>query len=123
MTRVRSILGIVSGVMMILSAFAHGIPGWQMMGARLAATNAPADLQTGFKIGWIWGAPPMFIFGVICVTTFLARLRGKPVSLLVPALIAITYIGFGVWALLESGDPFFLIFIVPGVLLAVATIP
>ena len=36
---------------------------------------------------------------------------------------ALAYLAFGVWALVASGNPFFYIFIVPGAMLAIASLP
>jgi hypothetical protein len=39
-------------------------------------------------------------------------------------LISIAYIGFAAWAAIATGgDPFVFLFLVPGVLLAIASIP
>jgi hypothetical protein len=64
----------------------------------------------------------MLVFGVIITAIFVKRLRGEPVPTTGPALVSVAYIGFGTWAVMHSNDPFFFIFIVPGVLLALASI-
>jgi hypothetical protein len=64
----------------------------------------------------------MLVFGVLVLATFLKRWRGEAASTFAPALIAVAYLAFGSWALFESNfDPFFFTFIVPGVLLALAS--
>ncbi len=124
MQKARAVLGIVAGALMILSAGAHAILGWKAMSERLASTNAPADLVLGLRVGWIWGGPPMLVFGIIALTTCRARFRGRPAPMLVPSLIALLYLGFAAWAaVVTGGDPFFLLFLVPGLLLAIASIP
>lgn len=122
MSKLRSILGLFAGVILVLSSGAHTFMGWQALGAELAKTNAPAELVTGLEIGWKWGGAAMLVFGMTVVATFLKRYRGDPASTFVPALVSVAYIGFGAWALVHSNfDPFFFTFIVPGVLLALAS--
>jgi len=120
----KSILGLIAGVILILSAFAHSVLGWKAMSERLAQTNAPADLVTGLRVGWIFGGPVMIVFGILSIVTFLKRFRGERASTLAPVLISIAYLGFSAWAVgVTGGDPFFIVFVVPAVLLAIASIP
>ena len=122
MSKLRNILGLIAGVILVLSSGAHTFMGWQALGAELAKTNTPAELVTGLEIGWKWGGAAMLVFGVIVTAIFLKRYRGESVPTFGPALVSVAYIGFGAWALVHSNfDPFFFIFIVPGVLLALAS--
>ncbi len=121
MSKVRNVLGLIAGAILVLGSGAHSILGWRAMSEQLAGTNAPADLVTGLKIGWMFGGPVMLVLGIITIATFLKRFRGEPASTFAPALIAAAYLAFGAWAAVESNfDPFFFTFIVPGVLLALA---
>lgn len=120
----KSSLGMVAGVVLILSAFAHSLLGWSSMSGRLAQTNAPSDLVLGLKLGWIFGGVVMVVLGLLCLVIFTKRFRGERASTLAPILIAVAYLGFAAWAaIVTSGDPFFFIFAVPGALLAIASIP
>jgi len=122
--KLKSILGLVAGAILILSAGAHSILGWQAMNERLAQTNAPADLVLGLQAGWQFGGAVMIVLGVLCLNTFLKRFRGQPASTLAPVLISIGYLAFSAWAaVITGGDPFFIVFVVPAVLLALASIP
>jgi hypothetical protein len=122
--KTKSVIGLVAGVMLILSAGAHTILGWKAMSEQLAQTNAPPHLVMGLRMGWTFGGPVMIVFGILCISTFLRRFRGEAARTLAPILIAIAYIGFAAWAAIETGgDPFFMLFLVPGVLLAIASIP
>ena len=121
MSKVRSALGLIVGVFLVLSSAAHSLLGWQAIGAELAKTNTPPELVAGLEIGWKWGGAAMLVFGVIITAVFLKRLRGEPAPTTGPALVSVAYIGFGAWALMHSNyDPFFFIYIIPGVLLALA---
>ena len=66
----------------------------------------------------------MIVFALICFNVFWQRYRGARLSTYTTALIALCYIGFAAWsALITGGDPFFMLFLVPGVLIAIASIP
>ena len=122
--KIKSVLGLVAGAFLILSAGAHSILGWKAMGEQLAQTNAPPDLVQGLRMGWLFGGPVMLVFGILCIATFLKRFRGERAPTFAPVLISIAYIAFAAFAAIStSGDPFFMLFLVPGVLLAIASIP
>jgi len=119
----RGVLGLVAGVMLILSSAAHSILGWKGLGGELSAAHVPPDLLLGVKVGWQFGGVAMLVLGVVVVGQALRRLRGQEASALPEIAIAAGYLGFGAWALLASDlNPFFLVFIVPGVLLALSAI-
>lgn len=126
MSRVRPILGLAGSAILLLSSAAHSILGWRAMGGRLAGTNAPPDLITGLGIGWRFGGVAMLVFGIITARVFVARLRGEAlrgeaVSGFPVSLIAVAYLLFAAWAAVATGfDPFFLIFVVPALLLLAA---
>jgi lipopolysaccharide export LptBFGC system permease protein LptF len=119
----KSIIGLVGCLLLFLSAGAHSILGWKAMSEQLAQTNAPADLVLGLEIDWKFGGPVMIAFAIICGSVFLKRLRGDRVSIFAPAVFAVMYTLFGIWALAVSGDPFFMVFVVPGTLVGIASIP
>jgi len=122
MARARAVLGLIAGAILILSSAGHSILGWKELSGKLAAAHLPAELVLGLQVGWQFGGVAMLALGVILLALFARRWRGEPVSLLPAATVAVAYLGFGAWALLASNfDPFFLVFIVPGVLLALAS--
>lgn len=121
MAKTRTVLGLVAGMMLVLSSGAHSLLGWRAQAGELAKTTAPVDLLTGLEIGWKWGGAAILMFGVIVVATFLKRWRGERVWMLPSALVAVGYLAFGAWALYRSNfDPFFFVFVIPGALLAIA---
>jgi hypothetical protein len=122
MNRLRIALGLLAGVLLVLSSAAHSLLGWKQLGIALANTQAPPDLVTGLSIGWHFAGLAMLAFGCIVLSTFMEALRRRPVSFRPVGFIALVYIVFGIWALRVSNlDPFFLVFIVPGLLLAAAS--
>jgi hypothetical protein len=117
------VAGIVAGAMLLLSFVAHTVLGTREMGRALAATNAPPDLVRGLLVGWVFGGVGMLVFGVLSLRLFLALRRGERESTVPALLIGLAYVGFGLWALAWSGfDPFFTVFIVPGLLLVAAAL-
>jgi hypothetical protein len=123
LNRTRSILGIIAGVMMILSAGAHSLLGWPQLRASLAQANAPDELVQGLAAGWHFGGAAMLALAGIVLWVFVRRFRGRAAPLTPPAIVAATYLAFGGAALAVTRDPFFLVFIVPGLLLAAASFP
>lgn len=121
--KTRSVLGIIGAVVLIVSSAMHSLMGWPAIVQQLRAANAPPDLITGLQIGWHFGGVAMLVFGVITLLTFVHRLKGDMVRATSAMIIGAAYTAFGVWALVASAfNPFFLIFIVPGVLLLAAAI-
>jgi hypothetical protein len=123
MTRLRTVLGLISGAIIALSSAAHSFLGWKSLQAKLVAAQTPADLIQGLAIGWHFAGGAMLAFGIIVIAIFVQRLRGEAVSSLPALIIAILYVVSGVWAMMITKNPFFFIFIVPGLMLAVAAWP
>ena len=122
MSRTRKVSGIVAGVLLVLSAGAHSLLGGAALRAELVAANVPGDLLRGVMIGWHFGGVAMLAFGGIVLHTFLRRRETAPASLVPARIVAATYLLFGAGALVLTGfDPFFLVFVVPGLLLALAS--
>jgi hypothetical protein len=108
---------------MIVSAAAHSLLGWKELKGVLGATQVPAELIQTLGLGWNFGGVAMLAFGCIVVAVFAQRLRGQTVSAMPAHVIGATYVAYGVGALLVTRfDPFFLIFVVPGVMLLIAPI-
>ena len=121
MAGIRNILGLVAGVILVISSAAHSLLGWKALREELAVAQVPPDLVVGLKIGWQLGAVAILAMGVIVLSLFAKRHSGKSVSIFPVTVIAIAYLGFGAWAFLASGfNPFFFIFIAPGTLMAFA---
>ncbi len=122
--KLKTVLGLIGGALLLVSAGAHSVLGWQAMSVQLASTNTPADLVQGLQIGWIFGGFAMLVLVAICLNTFRKRFRGQPASTFAPAIISVGYLAFGAWAaIMTGGDPFVMLFVVPAALLAVASIP
>ena len=119
----RIVLGYLVGTVMLLSAGAHSLLGWPNLSAELAKNHVPADLVRGLAIGWHFGGFCILAFAAIVILQFTDVLRSRPVSLRPALLIGIAYLVFGGWALVFSGmNPFFLIFIIPGLMLIAASL-
>ena len=124
MSRWRLIVGMISGSLMLLSSAAHGVLGWKAMKAALEQAKAPDELIQALGMGWRFGGAAMFAFGCIVVASFSRRRAVIAVPPMPAIVIGATYVVFGAWALAASHfDPFFFIFVVPGVLLLLASLP
>ena len=122
MSRLRPILGLAVGVVLVVSSAMHSLLGWPGLRAALAAANAPPDLVAGLRIGWHFGGAMILTLGLVTLWSFAERLRGRAVSLRAVRAFAAAYAMFGAYALATSDlNPFFLIFVVPGVLLLFAS--
>jgi LmbE family N-acetylglucosaminyl deacetylase len=118
MARFQAALGLVAGVMLILSSAAHSLLGWKSVGAQLTAAGVGPDLLVNMQVAWQFGGMAMLVLGVIVIALFARRFSGRPVALFPAAAVGLAYLLFGGWALVVSRNPFFLIFIVPGLFLA-----
>lgn len=116
-------LGLIAGAILVLSSAAHSFLGWKGLRARLVTAQAPPDLILGLATGWHFAGAAMLAFGLIVLAIFVKRLRGEAVPTLPALIIAILYLISGAWAMVATRNPFFFIFIVPGLMLAVAAWP
>lgn len=122
MTRGRVVAGVAAGVWLLLSAAAHSLLGWKALTAELAKAGVPAELERSLAIGWHFGGVAMLAFGGIVLTGLVSARRGKAGALAAPRLVGWTCLAFGLGAMAATGgNLFFLVFILPGALLAVAT--
>ena len=122
MSRIRIILGFVAGAILIASSGAHAFLGWPAIRLQLLRAHVPNDLLGGMMVVWQFGGVAMLTFGCIVLWLFTNLINGRSVSLRPALLIGIAYVAFGLWALAIGGlSPFFLLFIIPGLLLIAAS--
>jgi hypothetical protein len=120
MQRGRLVLGLIAGVIMLGTSAAHSLVGWPQLRRALTDAGTPADLIVNLSIGWHFAGLAMLVFGALTILLFADALRLRAVSLRPVMLIGIAYLVFGTWSLTVSSlDPFFLAFLVPGILLLV----
>ena len=122
MSKARDLAGAIAALLILLSSAAHTLLGWKALSAELDAAHVQGNLLLGLRLGWYFGGLAMLLLGIILLALFGARLRGERRPLLPATVVAIGYLAFGAWALAVSGDPFFTVFIVPGVLLTAASL-
>lgn len=112
------IAAFVAGTGMVLSAFAHSLLGGPALGAELAKAGASPDLQKSVAVGWHFGGGAMLALGLVVLGQFVGRAEGYAPDRRTLALIAAFYLGFAGWALaISSFNPFFVVFLLPGLLL------
>jgi hypothetical protein len=95
MKKARAVLGLIAGMLLLLSSAAHMLLGWPGIRDQLFAAHAPKDLIAGLHVGWQFGGAAMIAFAGIVLWTFLQRLRGISAGRLPTAVIAAMYILFG----------------------------
>lgn len=122
MTRLRLALGLLASGFLLVSFIAHTFLGWPALHAELAKTTVPADLAGALRSGWTFGGVAMAGFGLIAAHQLVRAWRGVRDSSWTVGVIAAVYVGFGLWAMLGRGrvEPFYLVFVLPGLLLAAA---
>lgn len=121
MTILRIVVGFVLAAFFILGGFMHSILGWRSLSGRLRDAHTPEELIAQLALGWHLGGAAMFTFGLMLIFLYVKFLRDRATSLRIAQLIAIFYIGFGIWAQVVSHNAFFTVmFIVPGLLLLFA---
>lgn len=112
----------ISGLLIGLGAFGHGFLGVKPVRAALGAVPLPADIREAIWIVWYFVSGCMLVFGGLIIGAWFAARRGRPQALVVPSVIALFYVATGVAAYGYQHDPFWLVFLVEGALLLVATL-
>lgn len=113
------ILGVAVTLLILASAWAHGLIGWPTMQQSIGGGNVHPDVVGALAIGWYFGSASMLAFGLIVGLQAIRRLKHLPVDLGSLWVIAIVYLSFGAAAfVLRNLNPHFLIFVVTGVLTA-----
>lgn len=122
MKKLRTALGLLGGILMIAAGFMHSLMGWPEMLKTFAKTNAPADVIQGLAIPWHFTGVSMITFGAIISALFLGRLRGRPGAAGAPLALACVYLAFGIFvmAFINANAFFFVIFILPPLLVLTA---
>jgi hypothetical protein len=118
----RAITGVVGGTLITLSSGAHSMLGWPSVRQELTSAGVGGDLLFGMQAGWQFGGAAMLVTGVTLVILFARRVRGAAIPTFPGLITGAGYLAFGLWALLAHGfNPFFFVFIVPALLLLVAS--
>ena len=122
MSKARNILGVITGIILVLSSAAHSFVGWPSMREKLLAFHTPPDLITGLAIGWNFAGFAIFVFGALVLLTFIPRLRGMYRPLTTARVIGYSCTIAGGAAYSVARDMFFInIFLVPGLLVLIAS--
>jgi hypothetical protein len=124
MNRVQAKIGYAAAILILLSGAMHSVFGWKVMRKELTASMAPPELIKTLGIGWIFGGVAMLALGTIAIAATVKRGNDPNASLLPVFVIGIAYVVFGAGAMsVTRFDPFFLVFILPGLLLVAAAWP
>jgi hypothetical protein len=122
MSRLRTVLVVAAGLVLIASSAAHSLLGWPQMLVRLTAEHASLDLISGLAMGWHFGGVAMLTLGLLAL--WLASVAQRSIDVRAPVgLIGVAYIAFGAGAAAALGfDVFQIVFLAPGVLLTAAAL-
>jgi hypothetical protein len=122
--KTRGIIGLIGGILLLLSSLAHAFVGWPLLRQTLeTAGNAP-DTIGATAAGWLFGSVAMAAFGVIVTIVAVGTLKGKRPTTMPAAVIAAAYLLFGVTAFIARDlNPHFLLFVATGVLVGVLALP
>jgi hypothetical protein len=82
----------------------------------------PADIREAIWIRWYFVSGSMLVFGGLIIGAWFAARRDRRDKLMVPIVIALFYMIFGVAAYGYQHNPFWLVFHVQGALLLVPTL-
>lgn len=120
----RSVVGLVAGCALLLSAIPHAFMGWPSFEPVLAAASVDVEAVAGLRIGWIYGSFSMAGLGIIVVLAAWSSWRHATPPGSGPVVVAIATLAFGLWAYLGHGmHPHFLLFIAQGLLVGYYALP
>ncbi|GDX82861.1 hypothetical protein LBMAG42_46720 [Deltaproteobacteria bacterium] len=120
----RLIVAGLCAALLALSAFGHSVIGWSVLAPEVKAAGADDEMLTTLAISWRLGGAAMLIFSALVVDTLRRHRRDARVSLAPLVIIGAGYCLYGAWAFVTSGmEPFFFVlFVVPGAVLAASGI-
>jgi hypothetical protein len=120
MSRLRTVLVVAAGLVLIASSAAHSLLGWPQLQLRLASSRVPLDLIDGLAMGWQFAGVAMLTLGLLVL--WLASVAQRSVNVRVPVgLIGIVYVLFAAVSAAAVGPDFIqLVYLAPGVLLTAA---
>ena len=122
MSRLRTILVVAAGLVLIASSAAHSLLGWPQLLMRLTAEHVPLDLISGLAMGWHFAGVAMLTLGLLAL--WLASVAQRSISVRLPVgLIGFVYVAFGAGAAAAVGFDFIqVVFVAPGLLLVAAAL-
>jgi hypothetical protein len=124
MRRWQAVLATVTGFLIIAGAGAHGFLGWRAMRAALTSASVAPDLIGGIGAAWQFGTMAMIAFGLMLIAAGVKGFRSGDSGGVPLALIAVTYVGFGVATLAIDGyKPQWVVFLVLGAMTALCANP
>ncbi len=118
--KVYSVLYWIAAVIIGLGAFGHGLGGAKQLHAALATVALNAGTRDVIWIVWYFVSGCMLFLGGLSIWAWYAMRQGRNVAV-VPTSIGVLYFVFGVSALAYGRTPFWILFIVLGVMLLLAT--
>lgn len=91
-----------TGVLMVVSGFAHALAGWPELQSELAGRVDPDGLEVA-AIGWHFGSVAMVTFGLLGLLSVARLRRGEVGARWTPVLVGAAYVLFAVGAFAYRG--------------------
>jgi hypothetical protein len=112
----------LTAITITLGAIGHGFLGVKPVRDALATVTLPADIMRVLWIVWYWVSGTMVVFGVLLFWAWPALKAGSSSRSAPPIIIGVLYVIAGAVCYTYTGrDPFWLLFLVQGILLLVTT--
>ena len=99
-SKLATVLVAVGGVLMLLSACAHAFQGWPAMAEGLAPHPVDPEIAASLAVGWIWGSVCMAGLGALTLLSLPGLRRGERSAVLATVVAGLTWLAFGVGALI-----------------------
>jgi hypothetical protein len=98
-SKLATVLVVLGGLLMLLSAYAHAFQGWPAMAEGLAPHPVDAEIRAALAIGWLWGSACMAGLGVLTLGSLPGLRRGERSARIAIAAAGLTWLLFGAGAL------------------------
>ena len=119
---IYSVIYWISGLLIALGAFGHGIGGARNVRMAFAASNLDPRVASIIWVVWYWVSGTMLLFGALALWAWFAGRRGSREWSVVPIVIGVFYMITGAVTTAVERDAFWLLFLVEGTLLFGSTL-
>jgi hypothetical protein len=112
----------IIGLMIGLGAYGHAFIGVRPIRAALAGVSLPTDIRQSIWVVWSFVSGAMLVCGVLIIWAWFEARQGRTQALMIPIIISVFYVVFGIGSFAYQRSPFWLLFLAEGALLLAATI-
>jgi hypothetical protein len=112
----------IIGLMIGLGSYGHAFIGVRPIRAALAGVNLPTDIRQSIWIVWGFVSGAMLVCALLIIWAWFEARQGRTQALMIPIIISVFYMVFGIGSFAYQRNPFWLLFPAEGALLLAATI-